>query len=185
MSKQTVIGRRIESALAAYVNKDFETSLLHLFPVLDKTARKRRPKAKVGDRIRSFIADEEDLITYLAIGNIIKGVHSFGVRFPEAVYKYGRCSIEHEGELDPRLKIIYENRCSIGKEWELPYTFIIAMIMSVILAEENKNDILIRDMYLTFFDKKFILNKLWGQSKNFRNDIGLTALMTPLKDYLI
>jgi hypothetical protein len=58
------ISRRVESSIKAYQEGDFETSLVHLFPALDKTAKKRRPRDRVGERIKSFIDDELEIITY-------------------------------------------------------------------------------------------------------------------------
>lgn len=52
------------------MEKDFEAALVHYFPALDKTAKKRRPAAKVGERIRAFLDDELEIISDIATKNI-------------------------------------------------------------------------------------------------------------------
>ena len=44
-----------------------------MFPAIDKTAKKRRPQAGVGSRMKSFLEDEEVLITAVATGNVFRG----------------------------------------------------------------------------------------------------------------
>lgn len=77
--------------------------MIHFFPALDKTAKKRRPKDAVGSRIGNFIADQEAIITAVAAGNIFRNITVDGISFPDAIYKFGRTSFAHEGELDKRL----------------------------------------------------------------------------------
>ena len=89
----TSISRRIEASIQSLSSKDYEAAFIHLFPAIDKTAKKRRPKDGVGKRIKSFISDEEDIIFAVAIKNIIRNVQFDGIDFPTALYKFGRTSI--------------------------------------------------------------------------------------------
>src|SRR3954468_14242070 len=109
MSQVGALGRRIAACIEASRRKDYEAALVHFFPALDKTAKRRRPKAGVGERIRNFVADQEDIISLVATSNVLKGISVDGVSFPEAIYKFGRTAISHEGELDPRLQITSAN----------------------------------------------------------------------------
>lgn len=77
--------------------------MVNFFPALDKTAKRRRPKDGVGERIRRFIFDQEAIITAIATGHVFQNIFVNGMSFPEAIYKFGRTPIAHEGELDPRL----------------------------------------------------------------------------------
>jgi len=70
----TSISRRIEKSIEALAKKDYEDAFVQLFPAIDKTAKKRRSKGGVGTRIKSFISDEEALITAIATNNIIKDI---------------------------------------------------------------------------------------------------------------
>ncbi len=140
MSTPSSIARRIESSLIAYFDNDFEGSLVHLFPAMDKTAKLRWPTKKVGERIRDFISAQHNIITYLSMGVSIGYLDVNGVTLPEAIYKFGRTSIAHEGELDKRLVITASGDVSISETWCLPSNFILALIVAVISANENSRE---------------------------------------------
>ncbi|EPT7081400.1 hypothetical protein ACVR26_002239 [Cronobacter sakazakii] len=177
MPQQGSVGRRLEAAFEAFTRNDYETTLIHLFPALDKTAKSRRPKAGVGARIRSYLEDDEDLISYIATGNVLRNIYVGGKSIPAAIYEFGRCPIAHEGELDPRLKITEDTVLSIGNEWILPVSYIFAMLISLIVAEENSNEFFITDIALTIRGKKYSLNNLWGKERLLREETGLNSLL--------
>jgi hypothetical protein len=66
MVKPTGISRRLMQCVTHLRSNDCEGALVNLFPAMDKTAKKRRPKDGVGKRIKAFLTDEEALIS--AIG---------------------------------------------------------------------------------------------------------------------
>lgn len=176
--QQGSIGRRLEAAFAAFNQKDYETCLIHLFPAMDKTAKKRRPKSGVGERIRKFIEQDEDLLSYIATGgSIITNLHISEMTIPEAIYLYARCPIAHEGELDPRLKITEENALMFGDEWVFSAGYIFSLMVSILVAQENSNEFLTRDLTLIFNNTEFSANQIWGKSVDVRKAIGLTARM--------
>jgi hypothetical protein len=161
MSKPSSISRRIKSCIT-YMNAcDYEQALIHFFPALDKTAR-RRPKVGVGDRIRRFVADEESIITAIATKNIFKDTRVDGVSFPEAIYRFGRTAISHEGELDPRLRFNDTGSLQIGAVWNLPSSYITGLCVGVMVAPENAHEYIDAALSLTIFDRKFLINELWG-----------------------
>ncbi|WP_215407079.1 hypothetical protein [Vibrio gigantis] len=162
------ISRRIESSIISFQQNDFESALVHFFPALDKTAKKRYPKDGVGKRIKKFLDDELDIITYIATQNIFR-INVDGISFPEAIYKFGRTSIAHEGELDPRLNFDNLEGMSIGQQWNLPPSFIIGLIVSVVLAPENNAEELKGNHGVTIHGDKFELSKHWGDRSGFRS----------------
>ena len=175
MRQQGSVGRRLEAAFAAYNRKDYETCLIHLFPALDKTAKKRRPKAKVGERICKYIEEDEDLLSYIAMdGCILRNIHIGDMTVPKAIYLYGRCPIAHEGELDPRLKITERKELLFGSDWVFPTSYIFALMVSVLLAPENADEFFIQNMELNFSQKFFSANENWGCAVSVRESIGLT-----------
>ena len=105
MTTSSGVSRRIQQCIEHIQKQDWEGALVNLFPALDKTSKRRRPKAGVGERIRAFLEEEESLISAVATGNVFRGIHVDGVSITDALYKFGRTSIAHEGELDPRLQI--------------------------------------------------------------------------------
>jgi hypothetical protein len=159
----TSISRRIEKSIEALGKKDYEDAFVQLFPAIDKTAKKRRSKAGVGARIKNFISDEEAIITAIATNNIITNINVDGVDFPTALYKFGRTSIVHEGELDERLKINEQGSLQIGHVWNLPSSYITGLIVAVITAPENAKESINGNIGITLFGTQYKANDLWGK----------------------
>lgn len=175
MQQQGSVARRLEAAFDAFNRKDYETCLIHLFPALDKTAKKRRSKAKVGDRICKYLEEDEDLLSYIALGGtIIRGINIGNMTLPKVLYLYGRCPIAHEGELDPRLRITENQELIIDTTWTFPSSYIFALMVSVLLAVENENEFFNKNFKISFCNITFNANELWGRAVNTRQIIGLT-----------
>ncbi|MCH4810441.1 hypothetical protein [Vreelandella neptunia] len=159
----TSVSRRIKKSIEAFSDKDYEGSFVHLFPAIDKTAKKRRSKDGVGSRIKSFISDEEALISGVATNNVFKGINVDGVDFPTAIYKFGRTSIVHEGELDERLQINDGSGLQIGHVWSLPPSYLTGFIVAVVLAPENAGEGIEKELSIQLFGQTYQLNELWGK----------------------
>lgn len=156
------VSRRLAACLEAHSRGDFEGALVHFFPALDKVAKRRRPKDGVGARIRAFLSDEEALISAIATGNVFKGIQVDGVTFPDAIYRFGRTSIAHEGELDRRLRISKDGSLSIGEVWSLPSSYITALCIAVMAAPECADEAIEGDAAITLFGRTWHLKELWG-----------------------
>jgi hypothetical protein len=165
------ISRRIESSVDALAKKDYESAFIHLFPAIDKTAKKRRPSDGVGKRIKAFISDEEAIITAIATNNIIQNINIDGIDFPTALYKFGRTSIAHEGELDERLQINEAGSIQIGQVWNLPSSYITGLIVSVIGSPENLGEHVADSLVVTLFGEAFKVNDIWGEKGRIQNKI--------------
>lgn len=170
MLKQGSVGRRIESCLNEMAVDNFEAALVHLFPAIDNTAKKRYPKEKVGERIRMFLKDSETIIQFLATTNVLT-IIAEGMSFEQAIYKFGRTSIMHEGELDHRLVIHKGSRISIGEVWELPHSYIYSMAAAVIFARENSEDVFTRRITLHSPLGVLDLYMLWGKAEEIQHRI--------------
>ncbi|HFK7272801.1 MULTISPECIES: hypothetical protein [Citrobacter freundii complex] len=174
MQQQGSVGRRLDAAFDAFNKREYENCLVQLFPALDKTAKKRRPGAKVGVRICKFLEENEDLLSYIATnGGILMDIHIGDMTVPKAIYLYGRCPIAHEGELDPRLQITEGTKLMFGSNWIFPTSYIFALIIAIMAAEENADEFLSQDLHLNFNNKEFLANQIWGQSNYVREAIGL------------
>ena len=64
--KATGVSRRVLQAIKHMQTSDHEGALVNLFPAIDQTAKRRRPKEGVGKRIKAFLEDEEKLISTVA-----------------------------------------------------------------------------------------------------------------------
>jgi len=103
-----VVSRNVSEGLKYLLQKEYECALTMYFPALDKTSKKRLPRGNVGQRIKKFLNDQYDIINFVTWGyNLVPNNFKInGVSFSDIVYKYARCSLIHEGQLDERLEII-------------------------------------------------------------------------------
>jgi hypothetical protein len=165
------VSRRLASCFDAYQRGDYEAALVHFFPALDKVAKRRRPKDGVGARIRGFLKDEEVLISAITTGNVFKGVVIDGVSFEEAIYKFGRTAIAHEGELDHKLRFVDGGSWSIGEVWQLPSKYILGLCVATMVAPECKGERIASEARVTLFGRKWEINDLWGAENEVKAHI--------------
>lgn len=162
------ISRRMEDSVKAFMNNDYETCLIHYFPALDKTAKRRRASESVGNRIRNFLDDELDIISHVSTRNIFR-LECDGLSIPYVIYKFGRTSIAHEGELDTRLNFDNKSGMSIGQTWNLPPSFIIGLILSVVIAPENVSERFENVYKVSIHGAEFNVSDLWGKKQQIRD----------------
>ena len=166
MPKPTGISRRLEQCIQHLQSDDYEGALVNLFPAIDKTAKKRRPKDGVGKRIKAFLEEEETLISAAATGNVLRNISVNGIKITDALYRFGRTPIAHEGELDPRLQFNVTGNVEIGGDrWNLPSQYIFGMVVAVIVAPENSDEQVADALQVTLFGQSFKVNELWGQGQ--------------------
>ena len=107
----------------------------------------------------------------MATSNILKDINVNGVSFPDAIYKFGRTSISHEGELDPRLKINDTGQLNIGDVWNLPSSYITGLVVGVMVEPENTGEHIDSNLSLTIFDNQLPINELWGAEQRVQQII--------------
>lgn len=164
MNEPSGVSRRLQQCVERIQRQDFEGALVNLFPAIDKTAKKRRPKEGVGARIRAFLKDEEVLISAIGTGNVFAQISINGVTIPDALYRFGRTPIAHEGELDPRLSFNDSGSVEIGVDrWNLPSGYITGMSIAVVVAPENLGELISDHLAITLFGRQLRVNDLWGQ----------------------
>ena len=172
MSKATGVSRRLLQCIKHLHTDDYEGALVNLFPALDQTAKRRRPKDGVGKRIKAFLEEEEKLISIIATGGCISNIVCNGVSITDALYKFGRTSIAHEGELDPKLNFNTDGAVEIGAEkWNLPIGYITGMLIAVVAAPENANENISDEFSITVFDKEFLISDLWGHPEKIKEHL--------------
>ncbi|NOU53108.1 hypothetical protein HG263_21645 [Pseudoalteromonas sp. JBTF-M23] len=171
MKKPTGVSRRIHQSFKHLQENDFEGSLVNLFPALDKTAKRRRAKDGVARRIKAFLEEEMPLISIIAMGFYMP-FSCNGNRLSDVLYKFGRTSIAHEGELDSRLEISTSEDIIINaNKWHLPSGFILGMSVAVITAPENIDEFIEMPFSIEIYGKRFNLSELWGNSPLIKDHI--------------
>jgi hypothetical protein len=172
MKKPTGVSRRILQSIKHLQENDLEGALVNLFPALDQTAKRRRSKDGVGKRIKAFLEEEEKLISIIATGNCLSDIKCNDISITDALYKFGRTSIAHEGELDPRLEFNSNGSILIGADkWNLPSGYIVGMCVAVITAPENANEFIEMPLSINVYEKRFSVSELWGNPQEIQTHI--------------
>ena len=156
------IGRNVKRALRAYEESDYEASAAAIFPAVDATGKKRFPAKGSGVRFRGIIEQQQDLITFLAIGNVIIGGSFYGKTMPEALWHFARCPLLHEAELDRRISFSNTDSLAIGETWNLPPSFLLGIIVSVVAARENLGETEVLTGVVRFGSDHLDIQTLWG-----------------------
>lgn len=127
MAKKTsrqAIEKKINRSLASFVENDMEEALFQIAPVINVIAKERYPKVKfVGEMIKSYILDEQDIIFYLSTQGILKlpkgvqimmvddencdqvpsnvqHIKSHAAQLADYIYHNMRCAETHDAEID-------------------------------------------------------------------------------------
>lgn len=127
MAKKTsrqAIEKRINKAFESMLTGDMEEALFNIAPVIDIVAKERFKQIKlVGDRIKAYISEEQDLIYYLSYRGkfkILKGVQiaivdhqniekpppnirhikTHSAQLADYIYHNIRCAQSHDAEID-------------------------------------------------------------------------------------
>lgn len=162
----SAISRRLENALLSLFEKDYETSLLHCFPAIDKTASKRRPNVGVGKRFKAFLSDQRNIIAPIGLGvKMGKDCTFGGMSFEEAIYDLARNHLIHEGELADSFEITADRGSRLGGNWALSSANILALIVATLVAKENTEEAFSKAYELELFGQKVDLNALWGKEE--------------------
>ena len=190
-TSRQAIEKRIRKSLQCLAEGDPEEAIYNIAPAIDVVAKERhKDKKRVGDRIKAFIFDEQQLLYFLSTQGIIllpdgvrvvmvndneveKPSGGNGGKLADFIYHNIRCAQSHDAEIDYDLIDIGRNFGICREKFEGdggeldPGVFIVsnatimALILSVICAPENKRIKLDGD--LTLYDRiKLDKSKLVG-----------------------
>lgn len=111
------------------------------------------------------------------------GIHVNGVSITDALYKFGRCPIAHEGELDPKLQFNNSGGLQIGADsWNLPSGYIWGMLLAVLIAPENAEETFNGNITVNIFGQSLDANALWGNQAllHGKKGVRLNCALIPL-----
>lgn len=171
MAKKTSrqkIEKRINKSLKCLEEGDPEDAIYNIAPVIDVVAKKRhQDKKKVGDRIKAFIFDEQQLIYFLssqgrlqvpegvrivllADKNDLKPAGGHGGELADFIYHNIRCAQSHDAEIDYE-HIDFGRNFGVGRQkfegdggdlkpgkFIISNATVLALILAVICSTENK-----------------------------------------------
>lgn len=175
------ISDRVHEGLLKIDEHDIDNALIQLSIAVDATAKKMYPKQKIGQRIRSFLAEKRDFIWWSLLNGLPNANGEFCLSFAdkgyvsieEIMYKYIRCSLLHEGEMPTSITFDYVEYFKVNADSSLilPVGYLQAILYAVISSWVNKSEKMKYDFYICFGKEKFNLNDYWGDEISLRNAI--------------
>lgn len=172
-------GAVIEDAIHALSHNRLHLALRSVFAALDETAQLSYPNlSQVGDRIKTFVRDNMELITRFSIpgGGVIIGRLRFQLHHPEIaddkglvdfediVYHLMRCSLSHTTNVDDMIEFVdrWEFGCHNGTKLTVTKHLAIGLIAAIVAAPVNK-DQKGPSCGFTIFGVDLQINDLWGR----------------------
>lgn len=180
------IGTFVSASLDALNEGKYDIALSLACSAVDATAAKVFPNKNNNSRYKSFLKQNMRVITTFgmpgisAAGISIKCVNVPGIKtdqnqvapLEDILYHIVRCGLIHECELDQRLEFTERTQLGdFGNRFRIPYAIVIGLLVSVILAKENRSETVSGNHRIFVNGAAISLNDLWGQSDEISKKI--------------
>lgn len=175
------IGKRIDEAYEKLVAKDFENALIQLSIAVDSTAKNVfTNEKKVGKRIRSFISQNEDLLTHYSMNGSLRIFATGGIyygdqgRLEEVFYTSIRCALLHEGTVEQ--KIAFKVGTITGMDdgrFIVTDQMLWGILILVVGEPVNSNQKLVSEKTIRMGEEKYYLSQFWGRSDLIKQITGV------------
>ncbi|MBI5966358.1 MAG: hypothetical protein HY882_00675 [Deltaproteobacteria bacterium] len=136
---------RLIEAYQKILQGDLINALIQISINLDITAKKTYG-GKSGERIKRYIREHQYILTRIATLHLeVHGDMAFQVsgdkymKFEEVVYKLVRCALLHEGELDPRIKIVDSPSIGVDENGVFLLSKLMVYALFLLLISDPKN----------------------------------------------
>ena len=166
------IGKRIDEAYEKLIANDYENALIQLSIAVDSTAKNVfNSEKKVGKRIRSYISENEDLLTHYAMNGTLRIFASGGTYYGEqgqledVFYKSIRCALLHEGTVED--KIVFKTGTVQGMDdgrFIVTDQMLWGLLLLVVGESANSRQKLVSEKTIRMGEKHFHLSDFWGRS---------------------
>lgn len=175
------IGSFVSSALTLYEDGKYDVALSLACSAVDATSEKIFPnESKNHVRYKEFLKKNMRVITTFgmpglsASGIRIKCKNIPGIKadyeqmagLEDIIYHIIRCGLIHQCEIEESIEFTQRTMLGdFGGKFRIPYTIIMGLLLSVILAKENKNEKMPTSHQLNFNGINIDLNSMWGNEK--------------------
>jgi hypothetical protein len=173
------IGSFISSSLQLLKEGTHDVALSLACSAVDATSAKMFPNEKQNNaRYKKFLKKNMRIITTfgmpgLSAGGIrIKCSNIPGIKtdaegmagLEDIIYHIIRCGLIHQCEIEESIEFTQGTMLGdFEQKFRIPYAIVLGLVMSVILAKENKNESMSKSHYLNLNSKNVDLNSLWGK----------------------
>ena len=170
------IGDRVKECIDKMKSNDFENALIQLSIAFDGTARREFPAMKVGERFKTFLRENQDIITYFTFASHIFIDCTFdGYKLEDIIYHVLRCGLLHEGSIPEEIEFVDE--IAIGRpggRWRFPKTYVAGGLLAIIGAKSNQKERVPPQYTVLIKGKWHHVNELWGRGDEIRRIISHT-----------
>ena len=180
MLKQGVIGKRIERAIKHMSNKEYEDALIQTCIAIDGTARKKWPKAGVGERIKRHVEQYEAFIYYVwSRGglNVNGGVIILHGKKLPVLQNIIRNSLLHGDDLENFVVLDTNDPTIVGVKGGKPlvgYGIIDGLLFSVVVDPANADETCDPNLSFSRIGAETIaINLAWGNIEYFAKAVPL------------
>jgi hypothetical protein len=173
------IGSFISSSLQLLEDGAHDVALSLVCSAVDASSAKMFPDEKQNNaRYKKFLKNNMRIITTFGT----PGVSAGGIRIQcsnipgintdaegmagleDILYHIIRCGLVHQCEIDESIEFTQETMIGyFEQKFRVPYAIVLGLVMSVILAEENKNESMPVSHHLNLGNRNIDLNSLWGK----------------------
>jgi hypothetical protein len=171
------VGNRLDEAIVKLYSNDLENALIQVSIAIDATAKKKfKNEKKVGNRIRLFVNEHEDLINHFAMNGQLKLITPGGVQYGskgtigQIMYKSIRCALLHEGDISSN--VVFKNGPVIGMEDDkflVTDNMLWGLVVILIGEEVNSREKLKQNHTIQCWGKSLALNEYWGNMAALKN----------------
>lgn len=162
------IENRIATAYKHFFDDDIENALIQLSIAVDAYAKKKYKIKKVGQRIKTLLNDNMEVISLVGTMGYLKAP---SLTFPDGklesiLYESVRCSLLHEAEVSERIEFIKGNQLFVvSDKLGLNENFVLGLLISIIVDDEDKILNLREIPDITFRDKQIKIADIHGNRK--------------------
>jgi hypothetical protein len=164
------IADRVDKAISDLYAGDFENSLIQISIAIDATGKRRTPRAGVGERCRTLINENEDLIFHFAMDGRLKIIATEGVQFGDrgnlgqVLYKSVRCALLHEADVSNHVK--FASGLLLGQDegkFIITERMLLGLILVVVGDATNLKEQMKSNHIITYNQVNLPINELWGR----------------------
>lgn len=173
------IGNFIEASLYHFENNQYDVALTLASSAVDATATKCGYKGNNNTKYKQFLKDNMRLIIrfgfpgILASGIKIKCVNIQGLKtdnnsmvdIENIIYHTIRCGLIHQCDISSQIEFTsYTHIGDYIDKFKIPQNLVLGLIISVVLAKCNRNELLKKDYLILdpLTKKSKNINSLWG-----------------------
>jgi len=175
---------KIKNSIKQFYAGEFEQSFEQVMIAADATAKKVYQEIgnRNKERMERFFHDNMEMITGLGMQIYLSSDitmqnsdSSSGESLKSILYKYIRCGILHEAEIDPIVELTDNTFGCINGKYLFPKSLFIGICLAVVVNKVNAKQWIRNDSLIYRKNKEMDVNNYWGKEERLKKDFGFVA----------